>query len=79
MISRLSEHMLKHDAQALPGRMLEQCPTYVRTYLRTTTHLDYVSHVAYRAQGGSKNFPLTEVNPATAAAPRGLEVVTSHA
>lgn len=79
MISRLSEHMLKHDAQALPGRMLEQCPTYVRTYLRTTTHLDCLSHVAYRAQGGSNNFPLAEVNPASAVASRGLEAVTSHA
>ncbi len=72
MISPLSKHMLKHDAQALLARMLEQCPTYVRTYLRTTTHLGEISHVGYRAQGGSKNFPLAEVNPTPAGAARGL-------
>lgn len=49
--------------------------TDVRTYLRRTTHLGEISPVGNRAQGGSKNFPLAEVNPAPAAAPRGLEAV----
>lgn len=47
--------------------------TDVRTYLRRTTHLGEISHVGNRAQGGSKNFPLAEVNTAPAAAPRDLE------
>ena len=78
MFTRSDMHMLKHDAQALLRVLLGQCPTYVRTDLRTTTHLGKSSHVGYRAQGGSKNFPLAEVNPAPAAAMRGLQAV-SHA
>ena len=68
---RISESDAKTESvQGLPR-------TYVRN-LRRTTHLGEISLVEKRAQGGQQEFPLAEVNPATAAAPRGLKVV-AHA